>query len=157
MMYHKTDAFEKFEKISSFVKKTNFKIKDPDYDHMINEKQGVITNKEALQFIEKLKKLINVELDLVKPSERSLVSNSQCKIQNFQQCTQMLEWAGVSFGEEMHILIQKSLRRLAKVSGATQIKFFGKILCSGNDYWVAQGVLKESEETPRNKQQELRG
>ena len=54
-------------------------------------------------------------------------------------------------------MIQKSLKRLAKVSGATKLKFFGKIMCSEKDYFVAQGILNESEEPPRNPIQEKRG
>jgi hypothetical protein len=42
----------------------------------------------------------------------------------------MLEWAGISFGEDRAYLIQKSLKRLAKVTGASSIKLFGKILCT---------------------------
>lgn len=48
----------------------------------------------------------------------------------------MLEWAGIGFGDDRNFLIQKSLQRLAVVSGASQLKLFGKILCSKADYWV---------------------
>ena len=49
----------------------------------------------------------------------------------------MLEWAGVSFGPDTTHLLQKSLKRLATMSGASTLKFFGKILGSEKDYWVA--------------------
>jgi len=39
----------------------------------------------------------------------------------------MLEWAGVNFGEDNTYLLQKSLKRLAVLSGAKSLKFFGKI------------------------------
>ena len=48
LMHHPHDAYDKFEDISALVKRTNFKIKDPDFDHVVNEKAGVITNKDAL-------------------------------------------------------------------------------------------------------------
>jgi radial spoke head protein 4A len=54
----------------------------------------------------------------------------------------MLEWAGISFGDENVYMIQKSLKRLAVLSGATTLRFWGKIYGSQRDYWVAQGTLK---------------
>jgi hypothetical protein len=45
-------------------------------------------------------------------------------------------------------LIQKSLKRLATMTGATSMKLFGKILCTKSDYWIAQGVLDGEEEEP---------
>jgi len=69
----------------------------------------------------------------------------------------MLELAGVGWSENGSFLIQKSLKRLAKVTGAQSLKFFGKILCTANDYYVAQGVLSEAEETSKNTIQEPRG
>ena len=54
----------------------------------------------------------------------------------------MLEWAGVSFGEDTVFMMQKSLKRLGVMSGAAKLKFFGKIYGTQKDYWVAQGVLK---------------
>ena len=62
----------------------------------------------------------------------------------------MLEWAGVDFGEENIYLLQKSLKRLATMSGATCLRFFGKIYGSQHDYWVAQGELNFQEEKPTN-------
>lgn len=43
------------------------------------------------------------------------------------------------------------------MSGASTLKFFGRIQCTEQDYWVAQGVLKEAEEGVKNDMQEPRG
>ena len=37
MLHHPNDAYDKFEEISGLVKKTNFKIKDPEFDVQVNE------------------------------------------------------------------------------------------------------------------------
>jgi hypothetical protein len=42
----------------------------------------------------------------------------------------MLEWAGIGFGEDNNFMIQKSLKRLAKMCGAKSLQLFGKVLCS---------------------------
>jgi hypothetical protein len=49
------------------------------------------------------------------------------------------------------------MKRLATMSGATSLKFFGKIYGTHRDYWVAQGKLSFTEEKVTNPYQELRG
>ena len=39
----------------------------------------------------------------------------------------MLEWAGINFGEGYTLILQKSLKKLAVLSGASSLRFFGKI------------------------------
>jgi hypothetical protein len=39
----------------------------------------------------------------------------------------MFEWAGIDFGDDNIFYLQKSIKRLAVLSGATKLKFFGKI------------------------------
>jgi hypothetical protein len=36
MLHHPNDAYDKFEEISALVKRTNFKIKDPQYDYEVS-------------------------------------------------------------------------------------------------------------------------
>ena len=69
----------------------------------------------------------------------------------------MLEWAGINFGQDTTFVIQKSLKRLASLSGAESLRLFGKIFGTKKDYWVAQGVLNEEEESTSVQVQEPRG
>ena len=69
----------------------------------------------------------------------------------------MLEWAGVDFGEDNVYILQKSLKKLAILSGASSVFFFGKIFGTEKDYWIAQGTIKGEEEKIRNPVQEKRG
>lgn len=158
MLHHPADAYDKFEEISGLVKHNNFKIKDPDHDYDVNGKAGVIQNKEMLDFIEKMINLLNENPDLLSKVDRGMVAKElKCSIPNFLEQAEMLEWAGIGFGENFNFMIQKSIKRLAKISGAKSLQLFGKVLGTQQDYWVAQGVLTEAEEVPSNKLQELRG
>ena len=76
---------------------------------------------------------------------------------NFNEEAEMLDWAGINFGEEATYLLQQSLKRLAIMSGADRINFCGKIFGTHNDYWVATGVLSKAEETVPDKNVEARG
>lgn len=58
----------------------------------------------------------------------------------------MLEWGGVNFGADIVFMLQKSLKRLAVLSGANGLKMFGKIYGTQKDYWIVQGQLPGAEE-----------
>ena len=58
----------------------------------------------------------------------------------------LLEWAGIGFGEIESYRIMRSLKGLAKESGSSQIRFFGKIFGTERDYYVAEGVLDGGDE-----------
>jgi len=76
---------------------------------------------------------------------------------NLQEEAEMLEWAGINFGDETTYLIQQSLKRLAMMSNADKINFCGKIFGQTNDYWVASGSLAKAEEFIDDKNLEARG
>jgi len=66
--------------------------------------------------------------------------------------SQMFEWAGVSFGEEETYKLQKSLKKLAVMSGASALRFWGKVYGSEKDYLVVEGDLLKNEEAARDPQ-----
>lgn len=157
MLHHPHDAYDKFEEISGLVKQTNFTIKDPKFDCEVNDEAAVIKNQVALDLILKARNLMDEVHDQVDKQDRGLLfRDNKCCVGNFPEHAEMLEWAGIGFGEEVSFLIQKSLKRLAAASGASELKLFGKVYGTNSDYWVAQGVLKEEEESP-SKSQEKRG
>ena len=66
--------------------------------------------------------------DLIPASEKSLLTkDKQFVIPNFAEEAEMLEWAGISFGEENTLRLGKSIKRLAIMSGADSLRFVGKI------------------------------
>jgi len=73
MLHHPNDAYDKFEEISALVKRTNFNIKDPQYDYEVNDNATVITNKQALDLIERAKNLLNEVPDLVDKEDKALL------------------------------------------------------------------------------------
>ena len=108
--------------------------------------------------LDKYRKLIAEEPDNIASEDAGMVpSEISCGLPDYPSQAAILEQAGVGFGEDISMLIQKSLRRLAKVSGAKTLKFFGKILGSGADYWVAQGTLPGQDEPIKSAEQEKRG
>ena len=131
IQYHPYDAFDRFEEISTLVKETNFKIADPKFDYEVNGNanyQKTLTNSAAVVLIDRMRNLIHGKVDNVNPADRRLLTkNALVKIPNLTEESQMLEWAGVNFGDDVNFCLQKSSSRLGVTSGASSVKLFGRI------------------------------
>ena len=69
----------------------------------------------------------------------------------------MLDWAGINFGEDNTLRLSKSIKRLAMMSGADEIRFAGKIFGTQSDYWIAMGQGAPAEEDSKDASVEKRG
>ena len=63
------------------------------------------------------------------------------KVSNLFADFEILQWAGVSFGEEETFRIQSSLTKLSISSGSDKIRFWGKIYGTKADYYIAEGFV----------------
>ena len=96
--------------------------------------------------------------DLVEAEDRHLLSKTkQFAIPNFEEEAEMLDWAGISFGEDNTLRLSKSIKRLAIMSGADSIRFAGKIFGTRSDYWIAMGQGAPPEEDSKDTSVEPRG
>ena len=86
-----------------------------------------------------------------------LTKGKKFVIPNFEEEAEMLEWAGVCFGEEDTFRLGKSIKRLAVMSGADRVRFVGKFYGTQKDYWVCAGALPGDEELNIPRSQERRG
>ena len=143
LMHHTEDAYDKFEEISALVKQTDLKFKDPKFDFEVNQVYGAQAVTERQRWVERSKNLLNEVNDLVSQADKKLLTKDKVfMIPNFEEEAEMLEWAGISFGEENTLRLQKSIKRLATMSGADTLRFIGKIFGTQSDYWIAAGNLK---------------
>lgn len=113
MLHHQSDAFNKFEEISALVKKTHLSFRDPKRDFEVNASAGAqsIDEQERCHWIQKSKNLLNEINDLASPADkRALITEKQFAMPNFAEEAEMLEWAGVCFGEEDTYRLGKSIK-----------------------------------------------
>ena len=94
VLNNQSDGFENFEEISALIKRHSVSVKDPNKDSDVNAAANEISGRDALNLLSRLS---------------GLVRQSQKSKENFYETSQMLEWAGVSFGEEQSMLINQSL------------------------------------------------
>lgn len=157
LAHHKYDAYQKFEEISLLIKKTQLKVKNPKTSEQIRQIDESSCQKELDRYIRNLRELLNEKL-CVDPSNKQFVDkNNQCAVGDFLEKTKILEWAGISFGEEETYRIYKSMCKLAKLTNAKNLRFWGKFMATKNDYYVIEGQLHENEKLEIPFGQEPRG
>jgi hypothetical protein len=125
------DALAQLEKLSRHVKKSSFKgVPSPD------EKASVQADADAEK---KLLEWCSATTQLVRPPSTSVLGT----VRNFYEDAAMFAWAGIGFGREESYAITMSLRRLAADTPSIEsVRFWGKILGTSNDYYIAEASLK---------------
>lgn len=99
MMHHKMDAFDKFEEVSSLVKKTNLKHTEAQVDHLVN-RAGKVTAKsrEMNVHVAMTKNIINTEYCL-EQKDKDLISKRMITMTSVDEDCDLLKWAGINFGD----------------------------------------------------------
>lgn len=150
--------YENFESISAFVKTNTFKYKElPPESEISNLKSRKI---EVSDWVEECKKLLSQYTKITEQGFKVAVQPpSLGTFSDFLKDSQLLSWVGINFGEDESVRIQLSLRNLMRTSGASSMRFWGKIYGREKDYYVAEGTLDNAgrEDIPRPKGFEPRG
>mmetsp|Transcript_13608 Transcript_13608/g.15256 ORF Transcript_13608/g.15256 Transcript_13608/m.15256 type:complete len:391 (+) Transcript_13608:311-1483(+) len=66
------------------------------------------------------------------------------KLSDFQADSEILQWAGVGFGQDETFRLQASLTKLSVTSASEKLRFWGKIYGTERDYYVAEGFIAAS-------------
>ncbi|KRX04273.1 hypothetical protein PPERSA_11397 [Pseudocohnilembus persalinus] len=133
---------QNFEVLSNFIKKNKFVYKNPLSDSEVNNIP--VQHNEIYEWTQKCLKLFREYQQLKKQKEQKIL------FPDFVADSQILEWAGVNFGEEEAVRIQMSLRKLQNQTKAQALRLWGKILTRGNDYYIAEGLVsnENSDQVP---------
>ncbi|EGR34905.1 radial spoke head protein, putative [Ichthyophthirius multifiliis] len=122
-----TQTLDFYEQLQDFIKQNNFVYSKRPIDISLNENDKKPSKIfKWIQYCEKLIKNQNIHQQILFP--------------DFYNENAMLEIAGINFSEEESQIIQMSIRRLADQKQASQIRFWGKILCQQQDYYIAEGI-----------------
>ena len=66
---------------------------------------------EREEWVRRSKNLLNEINDLIEPEDRHLLSkNKSFAIPNFEEEAEMLDWAGINFGEDNTLRLSKSIK-----------------------------------------------
>jgi hypothetical protein len=84
---------------------------------------------------------------LIEEDDQEFVEKEiKCVIDDLPSTMKMFEWSGISFGDAETYRLYKAMKRLAKTSGASNLRFWGKYLGRQRDYFVIEGQLPHPEE-----------
>lgn len=143
MNHYPNEALDKIEEVSYLCKhKDTIKM-----EHFLKLKEEIRfkTASESLAgYAEKAAQLFakpKLEED-EEPPEKAAVGS----IPDLIKLGRLFDWAGINFGEKEYFLLQKSLAKLAQKSGASKIRFWGKIKGTEKDYYIAESVMEGGEE-----------
>lgn len=116
---------------------------NPKTDFEVNARAPPAKSSEIfLEHTKWRKELLNGQYNIDKKDAGLVEKTPNCCISDFSAEADLLQWAGVSFGSQDTYAMQHSLKKLACLSGASKLRFAGKIMGSEKDYWVACGELK---------------
>lgn len=150
--------YETFESISAFVKQNAFEYKDLKSDTEIAKLQP--RKIELSEWVEKCRSLLSRHIKVTEQGFKVVVHPAPLGMfSDLLKDFQLLQWIGISFGDDETYRIQLSLRNLMRSSGAQSIRFWGKIYGREKDYYVAEGILENTgrEDITRPKGFEKRG
>lgn len=111
LVHNSDDAYDKFEEISALVKQTDLKFKDPKNDSDLNCALSAQSVSERDDWVRRSKNLLNEVNDLISARDRHLLTKGKTfAIPNFTEEAEMLDWAGINFGEDNTLRLSKSIK-----------------------------------------------
>ena len=134
------DAVEVFEAISASVKRSRFNVSKDTAAGV-----GVPESKADPDVAAAQAAWAASTEKLFKAPEPAEGVDEPAPVQDLADEANYLEWAGVSLGREEAFRLSLALKHLAASVPVSGLRFWGKILGTGGDYIVAEGVLAGEE------------
>lgn len=143
---HPKNAYEIFEQYSHYIKqnKYNYTSNENYVDaYKLREKYD-----EVEQELEKAAKYFNLNPQTAGGDEEAEQGEPPQigYIPDMMEELQLLERAGLGFGEKETFKIYSSIKKLCQVKGASNMTFWGKIFGLKKDYYVVQAVVEGGED-----------
>eukprot|EP01016_Furgasonia_blochmanni_P049296 TRINITY_DN7467_c0_g1_i7.p1 TRINITY_DN7467_c0_g1~~TRINITY_DN7467_c0_g1_i7.p1 ORF type:complete len:482 (+),score=133.08 TRINITY_DN7467_c0_g1_i7:97-1542(+) len=141
------NAYDILEEYSLYTKTQGYDFKNPKNLTDANMMREPFS--EISAYVEKLRPLIDKFANVNPDEPPADDAGAPCGyVPNVIEESRMLEHAGIYFGEEETFKLMKSLTKLSQDKQAKQVRFWGKILGSTKDYWIAEGKLEGQEPDP---------
>ena len=114
-------------------------------------------NAELEKYVNSLRALLNDKISLSQDDKNLVDKSHKWAIGDFLENWKILQWAGISFGDEETYRIYKSMNKLAILTNAKNIRFWGKLFALKHDYYVVEGEVDYFEELSLPYHYEARG
>lgn len=142
---HPKNAYEVFEQYSHYIKqnKYNYTSNENYVDaYKLREKYS-----EVEEELEKAAKYFNLNPQANADGEEEAGEPPQIGyIPDMMEELQLLERAGLGFGDKETFKIYSAIKKLCQAKGASSMIFWGKVFGLKKDYYVVQAALEGGEE-----------
>jgi radial spoke head protein 4A len=145
VLYYPDDALNKLEEIS-YLLKAEDKSKIREFLNLDNKKDIKTMTECQKQYAELAAGLFKGKAEGGDGEDDAPEPTTAGKITNLHADTEILEWAGISLGQDETYRLQVSLTRLSIMSGSEKIRLWGKIYGTERDYYVAEGFVAAQDE-----------
>ncbi|CAI2368131.1 unnamed protein product [Moneuplotes crassus] len=153
ILHYPDDALDKFEEVSYLLKdeqRAQFAKQFLNFDNKKNFKTMTECQKE---YVEKIAVLFPPKPEEGGDPDEAPEAPAAGKVSNFFSDCEILQWAGIGFGEDETYRLQASLTKLSIKSGSEKIRLWGKIYGTEKDYYIAEGFIpgtgEEDEDKPK--------
>ena len=127
---HQEEGYDKFEKISMFLREKNTKLDNFQYVHP----EKIIKHVIDITPLEK-KAVLD---DINKPDKSIKPLNNY--MEDILAQSKLFEWGGISFNDLEWYKIRTAMKKLLIENNCEYIRFFGKIFGIHSDYYIIQGL-----------------
>ena len=144
ILHYPHDALSKLEEVSYLIKnKENKSVEEwLLVETFWNMKKMCESKADFAAKCRKIFELPEPEEEGGEPPEVPTVNN----VPDLLSQARIFEWANIGFGEKETLRIQKSLADLALKSSAANLKFWGKVIGTEKDYYVAEGFVEAEDD-----------
>uniref|UniRef100_K3X5T0 Flagellar radial spoke protein n=1 Tax=Globisporangium ultimum (strain ATCC 200006 / CBS 805.95 / DAOM BR144) TaxID=431595 RepID=K3X5T0_GLOUD len=130
---------DSFEYISTAVKQQRYVV--PQQPGVAESSESAAKNESKAQ----AEKWCNQALDLLKIKSEEEAAPAPGVVDLLDEAN-MFEWAGLGFSKSETFRLSVSLQRLAQTNATTSMRFWGKLLGMGADFYIAEGELPSPSE-----------
>lgn len=142
ILHYPDNALEKIEEVSYLVKNAD-KHQLTDFLRVVDSRNYHDVCAQMKEYIAHMREAFGAKKasdgDDGEDAEDAGAPEAVCNVPDLLEEAKVWQWAGVGFGQQELYRMQKSLKTLAKDTGANFIRFFGIIRGTEKDYFVAEG------------------
>ena len=157
VLHYPDEALDKLEEVSYLLKDSD-QSKIRQFLNLDNKKDIKTMTECQKSYTEQAAGLFPKAAEAAEGDEDAAEPTTAGKISNLHADSEVLEWAGVSFGDTETYRLQVSLTRLCIMTSSERMRLWGKIYGTSSDYYIAEGfVAAEDDGSEKPKGFEERG
>jgi hypothetical protein len=140
ILYYPDEALDKFEEVS-YLLKDDDKTKMRRFLNLDNTRDNRPATEAKAAYALKAASLFPRAAEAGADADDTPEPATAGKLANLLADAEVMQWAGVSFGDTETYRLQASLTKLSVSSGSDKLRLWGRVYGTLSDYYVAEGFV----------------